>query len=66
MQTINTLFEQELRKQIELALEDLEANITTGYGVESFEQYKNKIGQIAGLRRALELCEEVNSIIASR
>ena len=66
MQTINTLFEQELRKQIELAIEDIESSVTAGYGVETFEQYKHKVGQIAGLRRTLDLCEEVKSIIAAR
>lgn len=66
MQTLNTLFEQELKKKIEAAIEDLEITISTGYGVENFEQYKWKVGLIAGLRRTLELCEEVNSFIASR
>lgn len=66
MQTLNTLFEQELKKKIEAAIEDIELTVSTGYGIENFEQYKQKVGHIAGLRKTLELCEEVSSFIASR
>ena len=66
MQTLNTLFEQELKKKIEAAIEDIEMQVSTGHGIDNFEQYKQKIGRIAGLRWALEMCDEVNSLIAKR
>lgn len=66
MQTINTVFERELRKEIEIAIEELEVTVIGGHGIENFEQYRHKIGQIAGLRKALGLCEEVNDELSKR
>jgi hypothetical protein len=66
MQTLNTLFEQELKKKIEAAIEDMEMQVSTGHGIDTFEQYKQTVGRIGGLRWALEMCDEVNSSIAKR
>jgi molybdopterin-guanine dinucleotide biosynthesis protein A len=62
MLTFNTLFEKELKKLIVSAIEERKENLSTGLSTVDFETYKHQIGIIAGLRQALEMCEEATSI----
>jgi len=60
--TYNQHFEYQLRKLIEAEIERLEEILSLGLSVPDFHAYRHIVGQIAGLRRSLEFCEEANSI----
>ena len=62
MLTLNTLFERELKKLITSAVEDRKDNLSTGLATIDFPTYKHQIGIIAGLRMALELCDEAATV----
>jgi len=66
MNTYNSLFEQELKKLIELEIERIALNLTMGMGVNDISEYKLQVGQILSLRRILDMCDEVNQIIANK
>jgi hypothetical protein len=56
--TFNSLFERELKKLIDEAVELRKENLSIGMSTIDFPSYKHQIGIIAGLRIALELCDE--------
>ena len=60
--TFNTLFERELKKLINEAVENKKENLSTGMSTIDFPSYKHQIGIIAGLRMALEFCDEATTI----
>lgn len=60
MQTYNHQFEKELRALIDEHIEALRA-VVAGEGIQDFARYKNYTGQISGLSRALDLCDQVNT-----
>ena len=62
MLTFNTLFERELKKLIDDAIDDRKENLSTGLGTIDFPTYRHQVGIIAGLRIALELCGEATTI----
>ena len=62
MLTFNTLFERELKKLIIAAIEDRKENLSTGLATIDFPTYKHQVGIIAGLRMALEMCDEAATI----
>jgi hypothetical protein len=63
MLTYSDMFEHELRKLIIAEVERLLENAGHGMGVEDYAHYMKIVGQIAGLRRALECCEEARLFI---
>lgn len=65
MQTISNLFEHEMRKLLAEQLEEFREGIASG-GAQSFDDYRFQAGRIAGLRWAIDLCEQVASDIAKR
>lgn len=62
MLTLNTLFERELKKLITSAVEDWKDNLSTGLATIDFPTYKHQVGIIAGLRMALEMCDEAATV----
>jgi hypothetical protein len=62
MLTFNTLFERELKKLIDTAIDDRKENLSTGLATIDFPTYKHQVGIIAGLRMALEFCGEATAI----
>jgi len=60
--TFNTLFERELKNLINEAVEDRKENLSTGLSTIDFPTYKHQVGIIAGLRMALEFCDEATKI----
>lgn len=66
MLTYNTLYEKELIKLIEEEIMRLMDRLSTGAAIEDFPQYKNIVGQIQGLRKIVELNEEVQSILSKK
>jgi hypothetical protein len=63
MLTYNQLFENTLRTLIEAEIDRLTENLVLGLSVEDFATYREIVGQLRGLRKALELCDEAQSII---
>ena len=49
---------QETAKLIEERIDELKNNLTNRGAVTSFDAYNARVGQIEGLRMALELCDE--------
>jgi len=62
----NNLFEAELKKLVSAEIERLKDNISNGMSVVDYADYKTQVGKIMGLRMAIELCEEAESILAKR
>jgi hypothetical protein len=52
------MFEHELRKVIIAEVERLLENAGHGMGVTDYAHYMRLVGEIAGLRKALEFCED--------
>lgn len=40
--------------------------MANGLSINDIAQYKHEVGRILGLRSALNMCEEVNSILSKR
>ena len=64
--TYNSVFEAELKKLIDQAVENRKENLANGMSVIDFPTYKHQVGIIAGLRMALELCDEATIICDRR
>jgi len=65
MQTVSNVFEQELIKRLNARIEALSLGLAAGT-CQSFEEYKYRAGNIAGLRDVIELCDEVQTDMAKR
>ena len=63
MLTRNVLFRAELEKLIEQEVQRLMENVVVGHATIDFPSYKHQVGVIDGLRLALELCEQAQSIV---
>lgn len=63
MFTRNDLFRSELEKLVEGEVQRLMENIVVGHTAIDFPEYKHQVGIIEGLRIALELCEQAQSIV---
>ena len=62
MLTYNAFFQHELKKLIELEIDRLADEMISGYSIDDFPSYRHHIGQIKGLRKALELCDEAERL----
>ncbi len=63
MLTYSDMFERELRKFITTEIDRLLENVGHGMGVADYAQYSKLVGEIAGLRRTLEFCEEARLFV---
>jgi hypothetical protein len=62
--TYQTYYVHELKKLIKEEIERLTSTITSEYEVVSdYSSYRYHIGQIKGLRKALELCDEAEAVV---
>jgi len=62
--TYQTFYQYELNKLLQDEIDRLTAVITAEYDlVSDFASYRYHIGQIKGLRRALELCDEAEAVV---
>lgn len=62
--TYATYYQYELSKLLKEEIERLTAVITSEFDmVSDFASYRYHIGQIRGLRRALELCDEAEAVV---
>jgi len=64
-QTYASFYEHELRKLIEIEIENVKQNMSFG-SIQSFEDYRHACGKIAGLRLAIELMAEAEKICSQR
>jgi hypothetical protein len=63
MLTYSDAFERELQKLIVAEVERLLENLGHGMGVTDYANYMKIVGEIAGLRKALEFCEEARLVV---
>ena len=66
MLTYNSMFEKELKKIVEEEILRLMDRLSTGAAIEDFSHYKFLTGQIMGLRKIVELSDEVQSILSKK
>jgi hypothetical protein len=62
MLTYHDLIQHEFRKLVAEELERLVESITSPLGVKDYAEYKQYLGQIQGLRRALDLSDEAKTL----
>lgn len=62
--TYNAYYKYELEKLLNAEIERIKDYLTTAYLIDGFDYaaYRHQVGKIEGLRMALELCEEAESI----
>lgn len=63
--TTTQLYQNELRKLVEIEIDRLLEPMANGY-VESIEEYKNLAGKIAGLKAVADLMDEADRICAEK
>lgn len=63
--TTTQLYQNELRKLVEIEIDRLLEPMANGY-VESIEEYKNLAGKIAGLKAVTDLMDEADRICAEK
>lgn len=66
MLTTSMVFKTELERLLHKAAAEQAEIITAPHAIVDFAAYKHHVGVIAGLRMALELSEEAQSIINKR
>lgn len=66
MLTYSDLWQHEFKKLILTELERLATIITSPTGPKDHAEYKQYVGQIQGLRRAIELAEEAQTIAQTK
>lgn len=66
MLTTSMAFKAELQKAIAEAIDFQTDIISSPHAISDFSEYKHYVGVVAGLRKALELCEEVETAINKR
>lgn len=66
MLTYSDLWQHEFKKLIVAELERLTTIITSPMGPKDHAEYKQIVGQVQGLRRAVELSEEAQTIAQSK
>jgi hypothetical protein len=54
----------ELKKMIELLIEEKKEHLVTGHSVYNYQDYQFNTGFILGLRSALDLCDEAEREVA--
>lgn len=64
MLTYNTLFDTTLRKLIEEEINRLTENMALGMSIHDYATYRENVGKIAGLKTAIELCDEAQTIVS--
>ena len=66
MLTYSNMFEHELRTLLATRIVELNSHLGNPGVVTSWEDYKTRVGVIAGLRAALEFCDQAAEICAKQ
>lgn len=64
MLTYSNMFEAELRKMMAVRIVDLTQSLAVPGNVANWDEYNDRVGVIAGLREALELCDAASEVCA--
>jgi hypothetical protein len=65
--TVNIQFEVELKKLISTEIERLREILDQGRAIKDYAEYREKVGEIAALRRVAEnYCSEAQTTISKR
>jgi len=62
MLTHQAFYQSELARLIKLEIDRLKDNLITAHATLDFAHFKHHVGQIDGLRRALELADEAEAV----
>lgn len=62
MLTYESHFEEKLKRLIEDEVDRLKENLTHSITIPDLAHYKEIVGQIMGLRKAIDLCDEANKL----
>jgi uncharacterized protein YaaR (DUF327 family) len=62
MLTYESHFEEMLKRLIDEEIDRLKENLTNSITIPDLAHYKEIVGQIAGLRKAIDLCDEANKL----
>lgn len=63
MLTYQAFYQHELHKLLISEIERVKENLSLGLSSPDYASYRHQVGVIEGLRRALGLCEEAESIV---
>jgi hypothetical protein len=66
MYTTSSVFEAEIRKLLNSAIDRVKDDLATGLAVQDIQTYREKVGEVRAYRNALDLCEEAASIAEKR
>lgn len=66
IQTYQTHYQYELKKQIEEEIERLKEAMAVNGVITEISDYRYYLGQITGLRKALVLCDEAEAVVNGR
>lgn len=56
-------FEALLRKSLEERINEIKDELVEGLGVDDYSKYRQRVGEVQGLKRALEECDFVNQTL---
>jgi hypothetical protein len=62
-QTYQTHYQYEIKKLIEEEIERLKNNMATNGIITDIGEYRYYVGQITGLRKALYLCDDAETVV---
>ena len=65
-QTGSTVFERELRALLLDRIEHIKDELSYGRSVTDIAGFREKVGQLNGLRQAIEFCSDVEATIRKR
>lgn len=66
MLTFNDLWQHEFKKLVAAELDRLASILMSPMGAKDHAEYKLLVGQIHGLRRAVELLDEANTVAQNK
>ena len=67
MPSLNSQFEHELKKRLDLRMIEIAEILCNGQAVKDFGDYRKFVGEYQGLRQVAEtFCDEVNTTINTR
>jgi len=62
MQSYSDYYERKLKELLHDNVERITESLVNGYGVVDYAHYRFLVGQITGLKAAIELCDEAKDL----
>jgi hypothetical protein len=60
MYTTSSVFEAEIRKLLNSAIDRIKDDLANGLSVQDIQTYREKVGEVRAYRTALDLCDEAS------